>query len=100
MTDELLNQGNAIKNRLYDVKKLLEQLDLTDPSGVDDTTRISPIVIQAGMAQTVQFDALAGDEDSADLTRVQILDARIHKMIVEIIKDYKIKLEEAFRDLA
>lgn len=100
MTDELLSQGNAIKNRLYDVNKLLEQLDLTDPSGADDTTRISPIVIQAGMSSTVQFDALAGDEDSADLTRVQILDARVHKMIIELIKDYKNKLEEAFSDLA
>lgn len=100
MTDELLNQGNAIKNRLHDVEKLLDQLDLTDPSGVDDYTRISPIVIQAGMAQTVQFDALAGDEDSAELSRVQLLDARVHNMIVEIIKDYKNKLEEAFSDLA
>lgn len=52
------------------------------------------------MASTVQFDALAGDEDSADLTRIQILDARVHKMIIELIKDYKNKLEEAFSDLA
>ena len=52
------------------------------------------------MASTVQFDALAGDEDSAELSRVQLLDARVHNMIVEIIKDYKNKLEEAFRDLS
>lgn len=100
MTNELLDQGNAIKNRLYDVEKLLEQLDLTDPSGRDDYTRISPIVIQAGMAQTVQFDALTGDEDNAELTQVQLIDARVHNMIVEIIKDYKNKLEDAFRELA
>lgn len=100
MTDEILDQANAIKNRLHDVDKLLEQLDLTDPSGRDDYTRISPIVIQAGMAQTVQFDALAGDEDNAEITQVQLIDARVHNMIVEIIKDYKNKLEEAFKDLA
>ena len=99
MTEELLRQGNAIRNRIRDVEKLLEQLDLSDPSGVDTTQRISPIVIHAGMAQTVQFDVLPNDPD-LPITEMQRLDASMHEYFVKLLMDYKIKLNDMFNNLS
>ena len=98
MTDELLAQGNNLKSRIKQIEKLLDCLDLTDPSGNYPSERVSPIMIQAGMAQTIQFDVV----NNLDIppTEVQLLDAKIHKMIVEILKDYKQKLEKMFENLS
>ena len=98
MTEELLAQGNNLKSRINQVEKLLESIDLTDPSGNYPSERISPIMIQAGMAQTIQFDVV--NVVDCKPTEVQLLDAKIHKMIVEILKDYKQKLEKMFKDLS
>lgn len=99
MTEELLTNANAIRNRIQDVSKLLESLDLTDTSGIDDTPRISPIVIHAGMAQMVQFDVLPNDP-LCPISEMQKLDARMHKFIVDMLKDYKRQLIEMFEKLA
>lgn len=99
MTEELLIQANALRNRIKDVSKLLEQLDLTDPSGVDETVRISPIVIHAGMAQTIQFDVLPNNPD-LPITELQRLDARMHDLITKLLIDYKRQLEQSFSNLA
>lgn len=99
MTEELLSQANALRNRIKDVEKLLEQLDLTDPSGDDETIRISPIVIHAGMAQTVQFDVLPSDPD-LPITEMQRLDARMHDYITKLLQDYKRQLQESFTNLS
>lgn len=99
MTKELLAQGNALQNRITDVDKLLEQLDLSDPSGTDTTVRISPIVLHVGMAQTIQFDVLPNDPD-LPITETQKLDAQMHQYIVKLLKEYKKKLQESFDDLS
>lgn len=99
MTKELLNNANNLQNRISQVSKLLEQIDLTDPSGVDTTVRVSPIVIQVGMAQTLQFDVLPTDETDPNKVEVVLLDNRVHNMIVTLLKDYKVKLEDMFNKL-
>lgn len=99
MTEELLTNANAIRNRIQDVTKLLESLDLTDTSGIDTTPRISPIVIHAGMAQMMQFDVLPNDT-SQPISEMQKLDARIHGLIVGVLKDYKRQLIDMFKNLA
>ena len=98
MTDELLAQANNLKNRIADVENLLAQLDLKDPSGVDTADRISPIMLQAGMAQTIQFEVVNPTNEPP--TQIQLLDDRVHSYIVAILKDYKQKLEEMFTNLA
>jgi len=98
MTDELLTQANNLKSRIKQVTKLLENLDLTDPSSEYAMARISPIMLQVGMAQTIQFDVV--DEEDSSPTEVQILDANIHKMIVNILKSYRSELETMFNNLA
>lgn len=99
MTEELLTNANAIRNRIIDVTNLLESLDLTDPSGYDTVPRISPIVLHAGMAQTIQFDVLPNDVDKP-ITEMQRLDAKMHEFIVKLLKDYKRQLDEMFDKLA
>ena len=98
LTLELLKQANALRNRIRDVNKILEQLDLTDPSNTDTTTRISPIVLHAGMASTIQFDVLPSDA-GIQITEMQRIDARMHEYIVKMLKDYKQTLEEQFINL-
>ena len=98
MTLELLKQANALQNRIRDVNRILEQLDLTDPSNTDTTTRISPIVLHAGMANTIQFDVLPSDV-GIQITEMQRIDARMHEYIVKMLKDYKQTLEEQFINL-
>jgi len=97
MTEQLLMQANALRNRIKDVSKLLEQLDLTDPSDVG-SKRISPIVIHVGMAQTIQFDVLPNDP-TMPITDIQRLDARMHDMLVKLLIEYKKQLEDNFKNL-
>lgn len=99
LTKELLDNANSLQNRINQVTKLLEQIDLTDPSGMDTTVRVSPIVIQVGMAQTLQFDVLPADEADPNKAEVVTLDNRVHDMIVTLLKDYKVKLEDMFNKL-
>ena len=98
MTEELLTNANAIRNRIQDITKLLESLDLTDTSGIDDIPRISPIVIHAGMAQMIQFDVLPNNT-LCPISEMQKLDARIYGLIVEVLKDYKRQLVDMFEKL-
>lgn len=98
MTEELLMQANALRNRIKDVKQLLEQIDLTDPSEVDETIRISPIIIHAGMTQNIQFDVLPADPN-IPVTETQQLDARMHEYITKLLQDYLRQLQEMFNKL-
>lgn len=99
MTHELLAHANALNNRIKNVEALLEQIDLTDPSGVDEMVRISPIIIHTGMAQSIQFEVLPTDPD-IPVTEEQQLDARIHEYITKILKDYLRRLKEMFDKLS
>ena len=85
MTEELLVTANSIKSRIEEIEALLAQLDLTDDSGVDTTERLSPISIQAGMAQVVQFEVL--HEDGEEPTEMQKIDARIYDLLVKVLQD-------------
>lgn len=98
MTETLLAQANALQNRIKSVELLLEQVDLTDPSGADTTERISPIIIQAGMAQSIQFDVLPADVDMP-ISETQRLDAHIHAVFVQLLQDYLRQLKEMFDKL-
>lgn len=91
-------QANALQNRIRSVELLLEQVDLTDPSGVDTTERISPIIIHAGMAQSIQFEVLPADTDMT-ISETQRLDARMHEYIVHLLQDYLRQLKEMFSKL-
>lgn len=98
MTETLLAQANALQNRIKSVELLLDQVDLTDPSGADTTERISPIILQAGMAQSIQFDVLPADVDMP-ISETQRLDARMHEYIVKLLQDYLRQLKEMFNKL-
>lgn len=99
MTENLLAQANALQNRIKSVELLLEQVDLVDPSGADTTERISPIIIHAGMAQSIQFDVLPADLDMP-ISETQRLDARMHEYIVHLLQDYLRQLKEMFNKLS
>ena len=100
MTDELLTQANNLKDRIRTIDKLLEQLDLSDVSMVNPMARTSPIAIQAGMAQTIQFELLPADIDSSETTEIQRLDAEVYKLFVRTLKDYRNKVQDMFDKLA
>lgn len=92
-------QGNNLRSRIKEVKNLLNQLDLTDPSKRDAENRVSPIMVQAGMAQTIQFDVV-NSATNHNPTEIELLDNSIHARIVELLQDYQKQLEEKFNNLA
>ena len=96
MTEELLAQGNNLKARIKEVSALLEQIDLTDPSGINPDVKTSPIMVQAGMAKTIQFDVVGTREKP---TEVQVLDNKVHESIIHILTQYRNKLVEMFKEL-
>lgn len=96
MTKDELSRANMINNKLGMVTAFLEQLDLTDPSGIDTTERYSPISISCGMAQVMTFDA---SNNSAPTNDVQRLDDGIRKTIITLLTGYKQQLEKLFSDL-
>ena len=53
LTKDTLDRANAINNRLCKVKAWLAGLDETDPSGIDEQSRYSPIILSCGMAKTL-----------------------------------------------
>lgn len=96
MTKDKLDRANAINNKLMSVKAFLEELNLTDPSGIDTTERYSPVTISCGMAQTITFDVANDDDPHND---VQRLDDNIRKTLVRILTDYKNQLERLFGEV-
>lgn len=98
MTEETLIQGNNLRSRIKEVKNLLSQLDLTDPSRRDAENRVSPIMLQAGMAQTIQFDVV--NSTNHHPTEIELLDNTMHNRIVGLLQDYQRQLEEKFKNLS
>ena len=74
----------------------LEELNLTDPSGIDTTERYSPVTISCGMAQTITFDIANNNDPYSD---VQRLDDNMRNMVVRLLTDYKNQLERLFKEV-
>lgn len=94
MTKTILDRANAINSRLGKINAFLEQLDQTDPSGIDTTSRFSPIAITCGMAQTIDF----AHHPNVD-TDVQRLDNQTRDWIIQGVKNYKAQLERMFNEI-
>ena len=96
MTKEMLARANTINNKLGMVTAFLDQLDLTDPSGIDTTERYSPITLSCGMAQVLTLDVVNNNDPNND---VQRLDDHLRTMIVSLVKNYKQQLEKLLSEL-
>lgn len=88
LTKDTLNRANAINNRLCKVKAWLAGLDETDPSGIDEQSRYSPIILSCGMAKTL--DLPYTPDPSTD---VQLLENNLREFIIDQIKAYEQQLE-------
>lgn len=97
MNETTLINANAIQSRIKEVSALLDELNLTDPSGRDATIRHSPITIQAGMGKVVNFELTKGVSQTP--TIVQELNNNVYKLFCDILIDYKKKLEREFEQL-
>ena len=96
MTKDTLSRANAIYNKLMTANAFLEELNLTDPSGIDTTERYSPVTISCGMAQTITFDIANNNDPYSD---VQRLDDNMRNMVVRLLTDYKNQLERLFKEV-
>lgn len=92
-----LTNANALCSRIKEIDALLEELNLTDPSGRDDTIRHSPITIQAGMGKVINFELTKGVSQTP--TIVQQLDNNIYTLFCDILIDYRKKLEKEFTNI-
>lgn len=94
MNETTLINANAIRSRISEIKALLAELNLTDPSGRDKTIRHSPITIQAGMGRVINFELTKGV--SSTPTIVQELDNKMYTLFYEALKNYQTQLERQF----
>ena len=60
MNETTLINANGLLSRMKEVDALLAELNLTDPSGRDNTIRHSPITIQTGMGKVINFELTKG----------------------------------------
>lgn len=97
MTETVLTNANAICSRIKEINSLIEELNLTDPSGRDETIRHSPITIQAGMGKVVNFELTNNINQTP--TIVQDLDNKTYKLIYDILLSYRRTLEAEFNNL-
>ena len=97
MTETVLTNANAICSRIKEINSLIEELNLTDPSGRDETIRHSPITIQAGMGKVVNFELTNNINQTP--TIVQELDNKTYKLIYDILLSYRRTLEAEFKKL-
>ena len=89
LNETTLINANAICSRIKEISTLLEEFNLTDPSGRDDTIRHSPITIQAGMGKVVSFELTKGVSQTP--TIVQELDNKTYKLFHEAIVHQRFK---------
>ena len=94
LTKDTLDRANAINNRLCKVKAWLAGLDETDPSGIDEESRFSPIMVSCGMARTIDF-AYTKNVD----TDIQRMDNQTREWIIRGIENYKSGLEKLFKEI-
>jgi hypothetical protein len=97
LTETVLTNANAICSRIKEINSLIEELNLTDPSGRDETIRHSPITIQAGMGKVVNFELTNNINQTP--TIVQELDNKTYKLIYDILLSYRRTLEAEFKKL-
>ena len=94
MNETTLINANAILVRIKEVDALLAELNLTDPSGRDDTIRHSPITIQAGMGKVINFELTKGVSQTP--TIVQQMDNQMYTLLCDALRGYKNKLKQEF----
>ena len=97
MNETTLINANAILARIKEVDALLAELNLTDPSGRDNTIRHSPITIQAGMGKVINFELTKGVSQTP--TIVQELDNNMYTFLFDALKNYSRKLKEQFKGI-
>lgn len=97
MNETTLINANAILARIKEVDALLAELNLTDPSGRDNTIRHSPITIQAGMGKVINFELTKGVSQTP--TIVQELDNNMYTLFCDALKSYRRKLQEQFESI-
>ena len=88
-----LQKANMINNRIDEVTQLLEQSDANE-----DNTSITPMVIQMGMANAINFSIINQDEiDMA--TDVDKLNQEMYNEIVKLLISYKEELDKIFANI-
>lgn len=88
-----LQKANMINNRIGEVTQLLEQSDVNK-----DNTSITPMVIQMGMANAINFSIINQDEiDMA--TDVDKLNQEMYNEIVKLLISYKEELDKIFANI-
>lgn len=88
-----LQKANMINNRIDEVTQLLEQSDVNK-----DNTSITPMVIQMGMANAINFSIINQDEiDMA--TDVDKLNQEMYNEIVKLLISYKEELDKIFANI-
>ena len=97
MDETTLKNANALDTRIKEVEALLNELNLTDPSGRDNTIRHSPITIQAGMGKVINFELTKGV--SYTPTIVQELDNNMYTILCDALISYKRKLIQQFENI-
>ena len=88
-----LQKANMINNRIDEVTQLLEQSDVNK-----DNTSITPMVIQMGMANAINFSII--NQDKIDMaTDVDKLNQEMYNEIVKLLISYKEELDKIFADI-
>lgn len=97
MNETTLINANGLLSRMKEVDALLAELNLTDPSGRDNTIRHSPITIQTGMGKVINFELTKGVSQTP--TIVQEMDNKMYTLFCDALKGYRNNLKKEFDNM-
>ena len=90
---DTLAKANAINNRIREVDSLIEQSNANP-----DNTSITPLVLQMGLANSINFAIIK--EDSIDsATTIDKLNTEMYNSIVNLLVSYRDELSKVLASM-